>query len=72
MNPIRIVGILLLVLGVVLLIFGWTSSDSIADQVSEAFTGRFTEGTMWYLIGGIAMIVVGGSLAAMGGRSIAR
>ena len=53
MSSQRIAGIVLLVVGVVLLIMGMNASDSIADQVSETFTGRFTEKTTWYIIGGI-------------------
>ncbi len=52
-------GIVLLVVGVVLLVIGITSSDSVADQVSKTFTGRFTEATTWYIIGGIAAGVLG-------------
>lgn len=59
MSPQRIVGVVLLVVGVVLLVIGLSSSDSIADQVSETFTGRFTKGTTWYIVGGIAAGVLG-------------
>lgn len=59
MNAQRVVGIVLIVVGVVLLIVGFNSSESIADQVSETFTGRFTKTTMWYIIGGIASAVTG-------------
>ena len=68
MNPQRMVGIVLLVVGVVLLIVGMNASDSMADQVSETFTGRFTEGTMWYIVGGIAAALLGLLLLLVGGR----
>lgn len=55
----RIVGIVLLVVGVVLLIIGLNSSESVADQISETFTGRFTRATIWYIIGGAALAVLG-------------
>ena len=55
----RIVGIVLVVVGVVLFVIGMNASDSFADQVSETFTGKFTENTQWYIIGGIASAVVG-------------
>jgi hypothetical protein len=48
----RIIGIVLLVLGVGLLIVGINSSHSMADQVTNTFLGRFTETTTWYLLGG--------------------
>ena len=68
MNPQRIVGIALLVLGVTLLIFGISASGSFADQLSKTFTGRFTEQTTWYLIGGIVSGIVGASMLVLGGR----
>lgn len=64
----RIVGIGLLVLGVVLLIMGWTAADSITEDISRTFTGRFTEGTQQYLIGGAVAAVVGLALLMFGAR----
>ena len=61
--PKQVVGLVLLVVGVIFLYFGWQSSQSVGDQVTEAVTGRFTDATMWYLIGGAAAIVAGGYLA---------
>jgi hypothetical protein len=59
MNVQRLSGLVLMVVGVVLLIVGINSSDSLVDQVNESFTGRFTDSTMWYILGGIALGVVG-------------
>lgn len=59
MNSQAIFGGVLLVLGVVLLIFGMNASHSVADQVSNTFSGKFTQDTMWYIIGGIALGVLG-------------
>lgn len=59
MNPNRIIAVILLVAGVTLFIVGMNSSHSIADRVSNTFTGRFTDATNWYIIGGIAMAVLG-------------
>ncbi|MGM0768251.1 MAG: DUF3185 family protein [Pseudomonadota bacterium] len=58
----KIMGVVLLVVGALLLFFGWQGSESIGDQVSETFTGRFTDETMWYLIGGVAALVAGAVL----------
>jgi len=69
MNPQRILGIVLLVLGVAFLIFGMNSSHSFADQLSNAFTGRFTDTTQWYIVGGIVSGIVGLSLLFFGPRS---
>ena len=68
MNPQRIFGIVLLMVGVLLLIVGMNASHSVADRVSNTFTGRFTDGTTWYIFGGIALALVGLFMALMGGR----
>jgi len=59
----QIVGFVLLVVGLILLYFGWQSSQSLGDQVTEAMTGRFTDNTMWFLIGGAAAVAAGVFLA---------
>ncbi len=64
----RIVGIVLLVIGVVLLVIGVNASNSVADQVSETFTGKFTDSTTWYLIGGIGLGLLGLLMTALPAR----
>ena len=59
MNPQRIVGVVLVVVGVILLSVGINASHSLADQVSNTFTGRFTQATTWYVVGGIASALLG-------------
>jgi len=59
----KLVGIFLIVIGVILLYFGWQASQSLGEQVVEGITGRFTDETMWYLIGGAVAVVVGAFLA---------
>jgi len=66
MSPPRILGIVLLVIGVVVLIIGMNASHSVADQVHNTFTGRFTDTTTWYIIGGIGAAVLGLLLALFG------
>lgn len=66
MNLQRIVGVVLLVLGVILLSVGMSASQSLADQVSNTFTGRFTQATTWYIIGGIASALLGMLLILFG------
>jgi drug/metabolite transporter (DMT)-like permease len=65
----RIVGIVILVVGVVLVVFGMSSSQAPLDQVSQTFTGRFTQTTMMYLIIGIVAVIGGGLLALSGRRT---
>jgi len=68
MGPKRMGGIVLIVVGVVLFMIGLNASESFADQWSEFFTGRFTDKTVWYMIGGMVLAVVGGLLAMVGRR----
>jgi len=65
---IRIIGLVLLAVGVTLLVFGYNASQTVGEQVVEGFTGRFTNQTMAYVIGGVAAIVGGAALALWGGR----
>ena len=58
----KILGVVLLVVGVMLLFFGWQSSESVGNQITESLTGRFTDETMWYLVGGAAAAVAGAFL----------
>ena len=66
MSPQRIAGIVLLIGGVVILIVGMNASHSVADQVSNTFTGRFTQATTWYIIGGIGAAIFGLLLTLFG------
>jgi len=59
MNGRLAAGILVLVVGIALVVVGLNSSHSVADQVSNTFTGRFTQGTTWYIVGGIGAGVLG-------------
>lgn len=68
MNVQRVVGIALLVAGVVLFVVGMNASGSVVDRWSNFFTGHFTDATMWYIVGGVALAVVGLILAMFGRR----
>lgn len=68
----RALAIILLIVGLVLLGFGLNATDSVADTVSEGFTGRYTDKTMWYIIGGSALAVGGAALLLFGGGTSRR
>lgn len=55
----RIIGMVLLAVGIILLVFGFQASESLGEQLHESFTGRFTESTTWYFILGAAGTVAG-------------
>jgi hypothetical protein len=68
MNTTRPLGIAVLVLGAVLLGFGYHFSEAPMDQLSNSLTGHYSDSTMWYLIGGTVLAVAGGFLAVSGRR----
>ena len=59
MNQKSMAGAALLVVGLVLLYFGYNASQSPTEELSEALTGRFSDETMFYLIGGAIAGVLG-------------
>jgi hypothetical protein len=59
MNNQRLIGIVVLLVGVGLTVVGMNASDSIADRFSNFFTGHFTDATVWYLVVGISCILGG-------------
>jgi len=56
----KIISLALLVGGIVLIIYGLNASDSVGSDVSRFFTGNPTDRTMWFMLGGIAAVAVGG------------
>lgn len=52
-------GTIALVLGVILLVVGINASHAMADHWSNVFTGHFTKATTWYMLGGVASVLVG-------------
>jgi len=67
MNSQRLFGLVLFVLGLVLLIIGISATHSVTDSVKEGPTGKYTDSTMWYILGGLALSIVGGAVAFLGG-----
>jgi len=60
----------LLVAGVALVIYGIGASQSRASDISRFFTGSPTDKSMWLLVGGGVMFVVGLAGVLRGSRSI--
>lgn len=59
MTQSKIIGLVALAVGAILLVFAMRASTAPVDQVTEALTGRFTNSTMWSLVGGVAATVFG-------------
>lgn len=55
----RLIGIALLVIGAILLVVGYNASQAPVEELTESFTGRFSDETMIYLIGGAVAAVIG-------------
>lgn len=58
-SPLKIIGIILLVVGVGLAIWGYQLSGSLGSQISETFTGAETDKVMTLYIAGAASFVAG-------------
>jgi hypothetical protein len=55
----KAIGIALVVVGIVLVLYGFNASDSVSSGVSRAFTGTPTEKTLGLLLGGAVAVIVG-------------
>jgi uncharacterized membrane protein len=64
----RVLGVVLLVVGAVLLYFGWHATDAPLEQARETVTGKYSDRTTLYLIGGAAAAVAGLVMMLFGAR----
>lgn len=55
----KLLSLALLAIGIVLIAYGISASDSIGSDVSRLFTGSPTDKTIWLLIGGVIASVIG-------------
>lgn len=62
----RSLGVILLIAAAVLVFLATNASHSFADQVSNVFTGRFTERTTWMFGGAILAAMAGMYLLLVG------
>lgn len=54
----RLIGIILLVVGCILLIMGFNATEAPTEQISETFTGKYSDKTVaYFIIGGISAAV---------------
>jgi Protein of unknown function (DUF3185) len=66
----RPVSLVLLVVGIILVIYGINASTSVGSDVSRAVTGTPTDKSMWLLIGGAVLAIVGLVGTLRGGRRL--
>jgi len=55
----KVISLVLLIVGIMLIVWSISASESFSSAVSRFFTGSPTNKTMWLLIVGIAMGIVG-------------
>jgi len=59
MNQNKMLGIVLLAIGAIALYFGFNATNAPMEEMTEAFTGKYSDQTMLYLIGGAVAGVAG-------------
>jgi len=68
----KTISLAFLVVGVILLVYGFIASNSVRSDFSRLFTGEPTDRTIWLLIGGGVLAVIGLGGVATGAKSSAR
>jgi hypothetical protein len=56
----RITSIAILIVGVILLVYGFNASDSVSSSVSRAVSGTPTDKTVWLIALGVIGVIAGG------------
>ncbi len=55
----KVAALVLIVVGAILMYFGYSASQSAFETLTETVTGRFSDQTTMYLVGGAACAVIG-------------
>jgi hypothetical protein len=55
----RIIGVIALVTGIILLMWGHNMAESIGSQAQQAFTGAPSDRAMYFYIGGVVLALYG-------------
>jgi hypothetical protein len=64
----RFAGIALLAVGIILVVWGATASQSVSSDISRVFTGAVTNKAIYLILGGTVALTAGASLATGRGR----
>ncbi len=59
----KVIGLVMLAVGVAALIFGINATQKVPEKAVEKASGKYTDNTMIYILGGIALVVGGGTLS---------
>ena len=59
---VRILGLVILVLGITFLVWGMNETDTFANRFLKEMGNKYPEETKQYIFGGITMIVVGAGI----------
>ncbi|MDX3774843.1 DUF3185 family protein [Chromatiaceae bacterium AAb-1] len=55
----KVIGLAILVVGIILLYFGYSEYNSAASKITETVTGSPTDNAIWFLIGGAIAVIIG-------------
>ena len=58
----KIIAIILAVVGIALIIWGFQMSDSVGNELTKTFTGSSSNDVVYRYIGGVACLAVGAFL----------
>jgi len=66
----KLISLILLILGIVLIVYGVSASNSLGSDFSRLFTGSPTDKSIWMLIGGVVAAVIGLGGIMRGSKSL--
>ena len=58
-STMKIIGLVLLIVGIGLAFWGYQISDSVGSQITQTVTGSYTDKVMLLFIGGAASFIAG-------------
>lgn len=64
-----LLGLILIVVGVALLVFGFNASESLSSSFSRFFNGTPSDKAIWLIIGGIVALGIGTVLSWRSSRT---
>jgi len=64
----NLAGVVVLVVGIVLIVWGANASQSVSSDFSRLFTGAVTNKAIYLIVGGAVALIVGASMTWSGRR----